>query len=129
VIVLYKNCIGVKGVEYFAEAIKHNCTLQVFDIGGNNIGAEGARYLADAIKVNSALQVVNLGGHQRADRASQIDEKLMDNILRQKMNYRKFICAFTEVQTNSSSSRLIFDKMILRFLYYPIMGILPRHEF
>jgi hypothetical protein len=47
---------------------------------------------------------------------------LKENGLRRKMNYRKFVCAFTEDQVGSF--RLRFDKMILRFVYYPILGIL-----
>jgi hypothetical protein len=41
------------------------------------------------------------------------------------MNYRKFICAFN--QAHMGSYRLRFDKMILRFVYYPLMGINPHN--
>jgi hypothetical protein len=73
------------------------------------------------------LQVIYLVGNDiGAGLKSQIDEKIKENILRKEMNYREFICAFN--QAHMGSYRLRFDKMILRFVYYPIMGIIPHNE-
>jgi hypothetical protein len=52
--------------------------------------------------------------------------KLKENIARKKSACRKFICAFTEF--HADSVRLRFDKMMLRFVYYPIMEALVYDE-
>jgi hypothetical protein len=52
----------------------------------------------------------------------QIYEMLGENGIRTKMNYRKFLCAFTESQIELV--RLRFDKMMLRFVYFPVLGLL-----
>jgi hypothetical protein len=36
------------------------------------------------------------------------------------MNYCKLLCAFTECHVDSVHLR--FDKMMLRFVYYPLLG-------
>jgi hypothetical protein len=46
--------------------------------------------------------------------------------LRKEKNYRRFICSFHEHRVESL--RLRFDKMILRFVYYPIIGIILEEE-
>jgi hypothetical protein len=38
------------------------------------------------------------------------------------MNYCKFICAFIAYH-QVDSVRLRFDKMMLRFVYYPMLGV------
>jgi hypothetical protein len=55
---------------------------------------------------------------------SQIAEALKENrvTVRKEMNYRKFLCAFTEYHADSVCLR--FDKMMLTFVYYPFGRIL-----
>jgi hypothetical protein len=48
---------------------------------------------------------------------------LKGNRLKKKQSILKFICAFAKNQ--KVSIRLPFDKMILRFVLYPIMGVIP----
>jgi hypothetical protein len=118
------NDIGDEGAKYLADGFKLNSTLQVIYLEGNYIGAEGAKYLAEAIRLNSTLQEIYLGYNDiGADLESQINERIKENILRKEMNHRICICAFN--QAHMGSYRLRFDKMILRFVYYPIMGIVP----
>jgi Ran GTPase-activating protein (RanGAP) involved in mRNA processing and transport len=118
------NNIGAERAKYFAEAIKVNSALEVINLGYNNIGYEGGQYFAEAIKVNSVLQEIHLEDNNIEMMEFQIDIKLEENNLRKRANYRKFICAFTQGAADSFPLR--FDKMILRFVYYPIiMGILP----
>jgi hypothetical protein len=62
------------------------------------------------------LEVIDLGGNH--DIEKDIKFKIEDT--KEKMNYRKFLCIFTEYQVGSV--RLRFDKMMLRFVYYPILG-------
>jgi hypothetical protein len=52
------------------------------------------------------------------DLESQIAKSLEGNLLKKEKNYRKFICAFTAYQEDLI--RLRFDKMMLRFVYYPL---------
>jgi hypothetical protein len=66
--------------------------------------------------------VILISSHSVGDDIkSHIAELLKDNILRNKRASRKFICAFTEY--HEDLARLRFDKMILKFVYYPILGI------
>jgi hypothetical protein len=142
------NDIGAEGSKYLADAIKLDSMLLHFELVNNKIGAEGAKYFAEAIKVNSALQKIHLYCNRsqiscRCDIkvnstmegiyleeynnigddeiASHIGEKSKENILRKEANYRKFICAFTDDKVESV--RLGFDEMILRFVYYRVMGM------
>jgi hypothetical protein len=46
--------------------------------------------------------------------------------MQKKADMRKLICAFTENRKNLV--HIWFDKMILRFLYYPVMGIAPEDK-
>jgi hypothetical protein len=55
------------------------------------------------------------------DLKSQIADTLLEIRSRKERNYRKFICAFTAYQLDSA--RLRFDKMMLRYVYYPIVGV------
>jgi Ran GTPase-activating protein (RanGAP) involved in mRNA processing and transport len=94
--------------------------MQMIDLRGNEIGAQGAKYVAEAIKVNSTLQTIELSDNDIGDDlTSQIAETLEEIRLRKEMNYRKLICAFTATQVDLV--RLRFDKMMLRFVYYPIL--------
>jgi hypothetical protein len=61
------------------------------------------------------------------DLAYQIAESLKENRLTKKRNYCKFICAFIDYQVDLV--RLRFDKMILTFLYYPILGVADEMKF
>jgi hypothetical protein len=115
------NGIGDGGAKAVAEAIKVNSTLQTIYLGGNSIGAEGAKAIAEAIKVNSMLDIVDLGGHGGKNLKSQIAATLREIRSRNEANYRKFICAFTTYQVDSA--RLRFDKMMLRYVFYPILGV------
>jgi hypothetical protein len=68
------------------------------------------------------VEMINLiDNNIAADLKSQIAETLKEIRLRKEMNYRKFICAFTASQVDLV--RLRFDKMMLRFVYYPILGV------
>jgi Ran GTPase-activating protein (RanGAP) involved in mRNA processing and transport len=119
---LYRNCIGDAGAKAVAEAIKVNSTLQEINLNMNSIGDEGAKAVAEAMKFNSTLhEIIFYWNYIGDDLQSQIAETLKDNHFRKKMNYRKFICAFTAYQVDFV--RLRFDKMILRFLYYPILEV------
>jgi methionyl-tRNA synthetase len=69
------------------------------------------------------LQKINLECNSiRDDLISQIHEILKRNMLETEIRYRKFICAFSK--DHEDLVRLRFDKMILRFLSFPIMGLL-----
>jgi hypothetical protein len=63
------------------------------------------------------LETVGLDYHLE----SQIAATLREIRSRKEANYRKFICAFTAYQVDSA--RLRFDKMMLRYVYYPILGV------
>jgi hypothetical protein len=67
------------------------------------------------------LETVFLGGQGGADLESEIAETLQEILSRKEANYRKFICAFTAYQIGSA--RLRFDKMMLRYVFYPILGV------
>jgi hypothetical protein len=67
------------------------------------------------------LQTVDLGGSIGEDLKSQLAETLREIRSRKARNYCKFICGFTAYQVDSA--RLRFDKMILRYVYYPILGV------
>ena len=85
--------------------------------------------MADAIKMNSTLQRIDVCDNMfEGNLVSQYecDEYLKENISRKKRNCRKLLCAFTRDQVNLV--RLRFDKMILRFVYYPIMGVVHHEE-
>jgi Ran GTPase-activating protein (RanGAP) involved in mRNA processing and transport len=139
-----------EGVKYLADAIKANSTLRVIDLKSNNIGDEGAKYRADAIKVNSMLMHIDLKSNKIGDAGakcmadvnkrnsilqqielaenliqdglvSQISKLLKENTLRMVNIYRKLICAFNRV--HKYLIRLGFEKMILQFVYYPIIGV------
>jgi Ran GTPase-activating protein (RanGAP) involved in mRNA processing and transport len=74
------------------------------------------------------LQMIDLSGNYIGDDlTSQIAEKLKKNCLTKKRNYCKFICAFIDYRIDSV--RLRFDKMMLRFLYYPILGVADEMRF
>jgi Ran GTPase-activating protein (RanGAP) involved in mRNA processing and transport len=121
-IILNSNCIGDEGVKAVAEAIKVNSTLRMINLWSNSIGAEGAKVIAEAIKVNSMLETVGLKGKDIGeDLKSQIAETLQENRARKEANYRNFICAFTAYQVDSAFLR--FDKIMLRYVYYPILGV------
>jgi Ran GTPase-activating protein (RanGAP) involved in mRNA processing and transport len=108
--------------QYVAEAIKVNSTLQTIHLRENRIGDEGAKALAEAIKVNLKLERIDLGDNRIGrDLASEIAEALKEIRFTKEMNYRKFICAFTDSKVDFV--RLRFDKMMLRFVYYPILGV------
>ena len=114
------NLIGDEGAKYVAEAITRNITLREIDLSQNIIGERGARYLAEAIKQNTTLQEINLsriGPYFKA----RIAECLKDNILRKRKAYREFLCAFT--QDREDWIRIGFDRMILKFVYYPLIEI------
>jgi hypothetical protein len=89
-----------------AEALKVNSALQTIDLDYNSIGVEGARAIAEAINVNLMLERIDLSGNYYIghDLRFQIEETLKEIRLRIEMNYRKLI-----------------DKMMLRFVYYPIL--------
>jgi hypothetical protein len=148
---LSNNSIGVEGAKSVAEAIKVNSTLQTIDLRYNSIGAEGAKAVAEALKVNLMLETVDVegidmittfqvimlvttldGGYMSItpnlvanpigrDLKTKIAETLQEIRARKEMNYRKFICAFTAYQVDSAC--LGFDKMMLRYVYYPILGV------
>jgi hypothetical protein len=118
--------IGDKGGKYFAEAIKVNYTLQTIFLMNGSIGDEGAKCIAEALKENHTLQRIFLDDNYIGKKLdSQISDLLRENRLRmeryKESNFLKFICAFNEYRKDSI--RLRFDKMILRFLYYPILGL------
>jgi Ran GTPase-activating protein (RanGAP) involved in mRNA processing and transport len=114
------NDFGDEGAKAVAEAIEVNSTLQAIDLGINGIGAKGAKAVAEALKVNSTLQTIELEGNYTGnDLISQIAETLNEIRLRKEMNYRILICAFTA--SHVDFVRLRFDKMMLRFVYYPIL--------
>jgi Ran GTPase-activating protein (RanGAP) involved in mRNA processing and transport len=116
------NSFRDEGVKFIAEAIKENSALQRITLDFNDIGNEGEEYIAEAIKENSTLQYIELRyDYFRFGCRSQIRHSLYENILRKKRNDRKFICAFSKNQ--KSLIRLPFDRLILKFLYYPIMGV------
>jgi hypothetical protein len=73
------------------------------------------------MKQNSALQGIYLSSNNiGSDFESQIAEYLKENIFKKEMFYREFfICAFT--LNRKALIRLGFDKMILRFVYYPMI--------
>ena len=111
-----------EGAKWIAEAIKRNSSLLEIKLKSNNIRFEEAKCIVEATRQNSRLQVINLSNNKiGADHDSQIAELLKENILKEKMNHRKFICAFTEYR--KALIRLRFDKMILKFVYYPIIGV------
>jgi Ran GTPase-activating protein (RanGAP) involved in mRNA processing and transport len=112
--------IGDEGAKAVAEALKVNSTLQTIDLVGNSIGDEGAKAVAEALTLNSTLQTIGLGKNIGEDLKAQIAETLREIRARKEMNYRKLICAFTACQVDSACLR--FDKMMLRYVYYPILG-------
>jgi Ran GTPase-activating protein (RanGAP) involved in mRNA processing and transport len=96
--------------------------LQTISLGDNDIGVEGAKAIADAIKVNSILQRINLSYNGIGeDLTREIAETLYETRLTKEMIYRKFICAFIYYQVGLV--RLPFDKMMLRFVYYPLLRV------
>jgi Ran GTPase-activating protein (RanGAP) involved in mRNA processing and transport len=96
--------------------------LQTIGLAYNGIRDEGAKAVAEAIKVNSMLETLDLRGNSiREDLKSQIAATLQENRSRKEANYRNLICAFAAYQVDSA--RLRFDKMMLRYVYYPIMGV------
>jgi Ran GTPase-activating protein (RanGAP) involved in mRNA processing and transport len=117
---LWYNSIGDEGAKAVAEALKVNSTLQTIDLVGNSIGDEGAKAVAEALTLNSTLQTIGLGKNIGEDLKAQIAETLREIRARKEMNYRKLICAFTACQVDSACLR--FDKMMLRYVYYPILG-------
>jgi hypothetical protein len=92
------------------------------------IGVQGGRSLAEAIKINSALKKIDISCNTvGTELETHIDEILKENVLRKKMNERKLICATLRIRRDLA--RLRFDKMILRFVCYPVLGIeLPDEE-
>jgi Ran GTPase-activating protein (RanGAP) involved in mRNA processing and transport len=144
---LSRNSIGNKEAKWIAEAIKINSTLQKIELAFNDIKDEGAKRIANAVEMNFALEMIGLvcndieyGGAkciadamkknyslQRAefcfepypDLQSQVSALLKENVLRKKCSVRKLLCAFSE--TKKDLIRLRFDKMILNFVYAPII--------
>jgi hypothetical protein len=93
------------------------------------IGDEGAKSIAEALKFNSTLLEFELSDSNNMEDdifLTLISELLEKNDFRKRMNYRRFICAFSDF--HFVSARLRFDKMILRYVFYPIMGVLPDDE-
>jgi hypothetical protein len=76
--------------------------------------------MAEAVRQNSTLQEINLGINNLGLEL-QIADMLEDNRLKKERNYRKFISAFTKGRKDLI--RLPFDKMMLRFVFYPILGV------
>jgi hypothetical protein len=69
------------------------------------------------------LQEIYLGGNDIGDDLTyRIGEIIQENLLRKEINNRKFICAFNEYHIRLH--RLRSDKMILKFVYFPIIGII-----
>jgi hypothetical protein len=120
---LWGNGIGAGGAKAVAEALKVNSTLQTIYLWGNGIGAEGAKAVAEALKVNSMLETIGLGGQGGEDLESQIAATLRAIRSRKEANYRKFICALLFTAYQVDSARLRFDKMMLRYVYFPILGV------
>ena len=60
-LVLTGNDIGYEGVEFLAEALKTNKTLQNLDLMNNRFGPKGVEFLAEALKTNKPLQTLHLG--------------------------------------------------------------------
>jgi Ran GTPase-activating protein (RanGAP) involved in mRNA processing and transport len=119
---LHDNSIGDEGAKALSEALKVNSTLQTIDLEGNSIGDEGAKAVAEAIKVNLMLETIDLRGNSIGeDVKAQIADTLHEIRSRKETNYRNFICAFTAYQADSA--RLRFDKMMLRYVHYPILGV------
>jgi Ran GTPase-activating protein (RanGAP) involved in mRNA processing and transport len=118
---LGNNNIGDKGAEFVAEGIKHNTALLEMDLSFNNIGNE-ARFLAECLSQNTTLQEMGLSYNNIGDieLLLQISQLLEENVLIKERNQRKFVCAFSKV--HKDLIRLGFDKMIVRFEYYPILG-------
>jgi Ran GTPase-activating protein (RanGAP) involved in mRNA processing and transport len=125
-IFLDNNGIGAEGAKAVAESIKVNSTLQTIDLGYNYIEDEGAKAVAEAIKVNSMLETLGLLFCFGEDLESQVAETLQEIRSRKERNYRKFICAFTAYQVDSA--RLRFDKMTLRYVCYPILGVSEKNS-
>jgi Ran GTPase-activating protein (RanGAP) involved in mRNA processing and transport len=113
---LGNNCIWDDGVKWIASAIKLNSSLEEIDLGSNSIGDEGAKWIIEAIKQNQTLQEIGWNTSIPND-----DEILEENRLRKKRLYRKLICAFTGHR--SGLIELRFEKMILKFLCYPILVV------
>jgi Ran GTPase-activating protein (RanGAP) involved in mRNA processing and transport len=142
------NRIGAKGAKAIAEALKVNSTLESIDLSNTRIGPEGGKAVAEALKVNSTLQTIYLGirnyiGEEGVKAIAEaiklnstlqtiriedhltcqiIAETLKKNSLQKKMNYCKLICKFTAY--HADSIRLRFDKMMLRYEFYPLLGVL-----
>jgi hypothetical protein len=142
------NDIDDQGAKYFVEAIKENSSLQKINFAGNNIKNRGAKRFAELIKVNFIIEEIDLrenGIYIGADGAKWMIEaiklntcvqriRLADNFIREsfishieeflrenRKRILKFICAFT--RDRKELIRLRFDKMILRYVCYPIMGV------
>jgi Ran GTPase-activating protein (RanGAP) involved in mRNA processing and transport len=47
-------------MEFIAEALKVNSSLETINIGQNSIQSEGALYLENALSVNSTLQSISI---------------------------------------------------------------------
>jgi Ran GTPase-activating protein (RanGAP) involved in mRNA processing and transport len=116
---LSRNSIGNKEAKWIAEAIKINSTLQKIELAFNDIKDEGAKCIADAMKKNYSLQRAEFCFEPYPDLQSQVSALLKENVLRKKCSVRKLLCAFSE--TKKDLIRLRFDKMILNFVYAPII--------
>jgi hypothetical protein len=74
--------------------------------------------MIEAIKLNTCVQRIRLADNFiRESFISHIEEFLREN----RKRILKFICAFT--RDRKELIRLRFDKMILRYVCYPIMGV------
>jgi hypothetical protein len=71
---------------------------------------------------NSTFDVIHLSNNYISYHLeSHIANILQERRVRKERNYRRYICAFIDDQKGKRLIRLPFDKMILRFVCYPIM--------
>jgi hypothetical protein len=105
--------LELEGVLAIAEAIKFNVMPETMDLKDNTSFGLRSRIMETIyLWRNEYISYGHL--------TFEIAETLKENHPRKEKNYCKFICAFTAYQADSV--RLRFDKMMLRFVYYPILG-------
>jgi hypothetical protein len=105
--------LELEGVLAIAEAIKVNVMPETMDLKDNTSFGLRSRIMETIyLWRNEYISYGHL--------TFEIAETLKENHPRKEKNYCKFICAFTAYQADSV--RLRFDKMMLRFVYYPILG-------
>jgi hypothetical protein len=87
---------------------------------------QGAEWLTEAMKENSVLQDASFNLENSKigrDLQDQIFQLVLQNRIRKQKNDLAFICAFTKLRIGLI--KLPFDKMMMSFVFYPLMGVSP----